>query len=155
MLQTPISYQEARAICLGYFHGDEIATDAYLSKYALKADGDKNKILEPTPDHMHHRMAREFARIEKKFKNPISEEEIFNLFDHFKYLVPQGGSMAGIGNPEPVSLANCFVVGNRFDSYGAICKTDEELVQISKRRGGVGTDISYLRPAGARFIMQL
>lgn len=150
MLQTPISYQEARKICLDYFKGDEIATDAYLSKYALKADGDKNKILEPTPDHMHRRMAREFARIEKKFKNPLSEEEIFDLFDHFKYLVPQGGSMAGIGNPEPVSLANCFVVGNRYDSYGAICKTDEELVQISKRRGGVGTDISYLRPAGSR-----
>lgn len=144
------SYDEAKVIALEYFHGDEIAADAYLSKYALKADGDKNKILEPSPDDMHRRMAKEFARIEKQFKNPLSEEDIYNVFKKFRYIVPQGGSMAGIGNPEPVSLANCFVVGNRFDSYGAICKTDEELVQISKRRGGVGTDVSYLRPSGAR-----
>ena len=142
------TYAEAKQLCLKYFKGDEMATDAYLSKYALKKDGDKDKIYEPTPDYMHHRMASEFARVEQKYPNPLTEKEIFELFDHFKYIIPQGGSMANIGNPLPVSLANCFVVGNRSDSYGAICKTDEEQVQICKRRGGVGHDLSHLRPAG-------
>ena len=142
------TFSEARKMCLTYFSGDEIATDAYLNKYALKQDGDINKIYEPTPDYMHRRLAKEFARIERKYENPLSEDEIFSLFEHFKYVIPQGGSMAGIGNPMPVSLSNCFVIGNTEDSYGAICKTDEEQVQISKRRGGVGHDLSYLRPKG-------
>lgn len=142
------TFSEARKMCLTYFSGDEIATDAYLNKYALKQDGDINKIYEPTPDYMHRRLAKEFARIERKYENPLSEDEIFSLFENFKYVIPQGGSMAGIGNPMPVSLSNCFVIGNTEDSYGAICKTDEEQVQISKRRGGVGHDLSYLRPKG-------
>lgn len=149
-MQNSYPYSAAKIVALKYFRGDEIAADAYLTKYALKLDGDKNKILEPSPDMMHRRMAKEFARIEENFPNPLNEEVIYNAFKNFKYIVPQGGSMAGIGNPEPVSLANCFVVGNRYDSYGAICKTDEELVQISKRRGGCGTDVSYLRPSGSR-----
>ena len=142
------SYEEAKQLCLKYFRGDEIATDAYLNKYALKKDGDKNIIYEPTPDYMHRRLAKEFARIEKKYPNGLSEMDIYSLLEHFKYIVPQGGSMAGIGNPMPVSLSNCFVIGTKEDSYGAICQTDEEQVQISKRRGGVGHDLSYLRPAG-------
>lgn len=142
------SYEEAKQLCLKYFRGDEIATDAYLNKYALKKDGDKNLIYEPTPDYMHRRLAKEFARIEKKYPNRLSEMDIYSLLEHFKYIVPQGGSMAGIGNPMPVSLSNCFVIGTKEDSYGAICQTDEEQVQISKRRGGVGHDLSYLRPAG-------
>lgn len=142
------TYEEAKQLCLKYFKGDEIATDAYLNKYALKKDGDKNLIYEPTPDYMHRRLAKEFARIEKKYPNGLSEMDIYSLLEHFKYIVPQGGSMAGIGNPMPVSLSNCFVIGTKEDSYGAICQTDEEQVQISKRRGGVGHDLSYLRPAG-------
>lgn len=142
------SYEEAKQLCLKYFRGDEIATDAYLNKYSLKKDGDKNIIYEPTPDYMHRRLAKEFARIEKKYPNGLSEMDIYSLLEHFKYIVPQGGSMAGIGNPMPVSLSNCFVIGTKEDSYGAICQTDEEQVQISKRRGGVGHDLSYLRPAG-------
>lgn len=142
------SYEEAKQLCLKYFRGDEIATDAYLNKYALKKDGDKNLIYEPTPDYMHRRLAKEFARIEKKYPNGLSEMDIYSLLEHFKYIVPQGGSMTGIGNSMPVSLSNCFVIGTKEDSYGAICQTDEEQVQISKRRGGVGHDLSYLRPAG-------
>lgn len=142
------SYEEAKQLCLKYFRGDEIATDAYLNKYALKKDGDKNLIYEPTPDYMHRRLAKEFARIEKKYPNGLSEMDIYSLLEHFKYIVPQGGPMSNIGNPLPVSLANCFVIGNRSDSYGAICRTDEEQVQICKRRGGVGHDLSHLRPAG-------
>ena len=98
------TYAEAKQLCLKYFKGDEMATDAYLSKYALKKDGDKDKIYEPTPDYMHHRMASEFARVEQKYPNPLTEKEIFELFDHFKYIIPQGGSMANIGNPLPVSF---------------------------------------------------
>lgn len=142
------TFEEAKKLCLSYFRGDEIAADAYLNKYALKKDGNKNQIYEPTPDYMHRRLAKEFARIEKKYPNGLSENDIYSLLEHFKYIVPQGGSMAGIGNPMPVSLSNCFVIGTKEDSYGAICQTDEEQVQISKRRGGVGHDLSYLRPKG-------
>lgn len=146
--QSVWSYEAAKELALEYFRGDEIAVDAYLTKYALKQNSDVSKILEPTPDYMHDRMAREFGRIEKQFKNPLSEKEIFELFQNFKYIVPQGGSMTGIGNPLPISLSNCFVIGNKNDSYGAICQTDEEQVQLSKRRGGVGHDLSYIRPKG-------
>ncbi len=98
---------------------------------------------------MHRRMAREFARIEKKYPNPLTEEEIFDLLDRFKYIVPQGSPMSGVGNPHQIqSLSNCFVVDSPADSYGGILKTDQEQVQIMKRRGGVGFDISTIRPSG-------
>lgn len=147
--QRTYSFDEAKEASLKYFRGDGIAADAYLSKYALKQNGDPNQILEPTPREMHKRLASEFARIERKFKNGLSEADLFSLMDGFKYIIPQGGSMMGIGNPLPISLSNCFVIGNRDDSYGSICMTDEEQVQLSKRRGGVGHDMSYIRPKGA------
>lgn len=147
--QKTYSFDEAKEASLKYFRGDGIAADAYLSKYALKQNGDPNQILEPTPHEMHKRLASEFARIERKFKNGLSEADLFSLMDGFKYIIPQGGSMMGIGNPLPISLSNCFVIGNRDDSYGSICMTDEEQVQLSKRRGGVGHDMSYIRPKGA------
>lgn len=147
--QKTYSFDEAKEASLKYFRGDGIAADAYLSKYALKQNGDPNQILEPTPREMHKRLASEFARIERKFKNGLSEADLFSLMDGFKYIIPQGGSMMGIGNPLPISLSNCFVIGNRDDSYGSICMTDEEQVQLSKRRGGVGHDMSYIRPKGA------
>jgi ribonucleoside-diphosphate reductase alpha chain len=132
---------------LKYFNGDAIATDVWINKYALK-DSDGN-LYEQNPDDMHLRLAKELARIEKKYPNPLTEEHIFSLLKDFKYIIPQGGSMAGIGNNRQIaSLSNCFVVGEpKWDSYGAICKTDQELVQISKRRGGIGTDLTGLRPA--------
>ena len=108
--------------------------------------------MERTPEDMHHRMASEFARIEKRYVNPMSEEQIFQLFDKFKYVIPQGSPMAGIGNRDQVvSLSNCFVIGNdaNSDSYGGIMKMDEEQVQLMKRRGGVGHDLSDIRPSGS------
>ena len=133
-----------------YFHGDELAGDVFLDKYALKtSNGD---ILESTPDDMHHRLAKELARIEAKYENPISEEEIYNLLKDFKYLLPQGSPSFGIGNDNFLtSLSNCFVIGpsEAADSYGSIMKFDEEQVQLMKRRGGVGQDISHIRPKGA------
>ena len=110
----------------------------WINKYALK-DSFGN-IYERTPDDMHKRLAKEVARIEKKYKNPLSEKEIYNLFKGFTYIVPQGSPMAGIGNPFQVSsLSNCFVIGSQADSYGGIIRTDEEQVQLMKRRGGVNT----------------
>ena len=131
---------------LSYFDGDAIATDVWINKYALKDSA--GNLFEKSPDEMHRRLARELARIEAKYPNPLTEEHIYLYLKDFKYIVPQGGSMAGIGNDRQVaSISNCFVVGEpEFDSYGAICKTDQELVQISKRRGGVGTDLSGTRP---------
>jgi len=133
-----------------YFDGDELAAGVWIDKYALK---DKNgNILEKSPEEMHHRLASEFARIEKRYINPMREELIFSLFDHFKYIIPQGSPMAGIGNRDQiVSLSNCFVIGNdgNSDSYGGIMKMDEEQVQLMKRRGGVGHDLSHIRPAGS------
>jgi ribonucleoside-diphosphate reductase alpha chain len=143
------SYEEALDACIKYFDGDELASRVFLDKYALR---DNNlDLVEKTPDQMHRRLAKEFARIEKKkFKNPYSEEFLFGLFDKFKYIIPQGSPMFGIGNEyQFVSISNCFVVDSPIDSYSSILKTDEQLVQISKRRGGVGVDISYLRPRGA------
>ncbi len=134
---------------ISYFKGDELAANVWINKYALK---DSNgELHELTPDDMHSRMAKELARIEKKYPHPLSQEEIFSLLKDFKYLVPQGGSMAGIGNSNQVgSLSNCFVIGQEgpADSYGAILKNDEEQVQLMKRRGGVGQDLSKLRPHG-------
>ncbi len=135
---------------VNYFGGDELAAGVWIDKYALK-DLEGN-LLERTPVDMHHRLAAEFARIENKYANPMTEEQIFTFFDKFQYIVPQGSPMAGIGNNDQiVSLSNCFVIGNdqRSDSYGGIMKMDEEQVQLMKRRGGVGHDLSNIRPAGS------
>lgn len=132
--------------CTEYFKGDTLAADVWINKYALR-DGDK--VYELNPDEMHRRLAREFARIERKYKNPLSEEDIYELLKDFKYIIPQGSPMAGIGNDfQVVSLSNCFVIGNpaNSDSYGGILKIDQEQVQLMKRRGGVGHDLSHIRP---------
>lgn len=131
-----------------YFNGDEMAANVWLNKYALK-DSHGN-YYERTPDDMHHRLAREIHRIEKKYPNPLSEEEIYQVLKDFKYIIPQGGPMNGIGNNFQItSLSNCFVIGNEYDSYGSIMLTDQEQIQLMKRRGGVGHDLSHLRPKGA------
>ncbi len=143
------SYEEVLEESVRYFEGDELAGKVFADKYALR-DNDGN-LLEKTPTDLHWRLAKEFARIEKnKFKEPLSEETIFNLFDHYKYISCQGGPCFGIGNDfQTVSLSNCYVVDSPVDSYGGILKADQELIQISKRRGGVGIDLSNLRPRGA------
>ena len=143
------TYDEAYDASCVYFKGDELAARVWVSKYALKDS--YGNIYEKTPDDMHHRLAREIARIEKKYANPMSEEEIFELLKDFRYIVPQGSPMAGIGNNYQVgSLSNCFVIGldGVPDSYGGIIKIDEEQVQLMKRRGGVGHDLSHIRPKG-------
>ena len=135
---------------LKYFKNDELAARVWLNKYALK-DSEGN-IYELTPNDMHTRIAKEIARVEKKYANPMSEKEIFDLIKDFKYIVPQGSPMAGIGNPYQIgSLSNCFVIGNdgNSDSYGGIMKIDQEQVQLMKRRGGVGHDLSHIRPKGS------
>ncbi len=144
------SHDEAVEASIKYFRGDEMAAKVWVSKYALK-DSFGN-IFELTPDDMHQRLASEIARIEKKYANPLSKEEIYELLRDFKYIVPQGGPMTGIGNHYQVaSLSNCFVIGtkNEADSYGGIMKVDEEQVQLMKRRGGVGHDLSHIRPKGS------
>lgn len=129
-----------------YFNGDGLAAEVFVSKYALK--NENKELLECTPDQMHRRLAKEFARIEKKYPNPMSEEEIFKMFDKFTYVSPQGSPMAGIGNEYQVSsLSNCFVI-DVVDSYGGICRADERIAQVSKRRGGVGMSVSPIRPKG-------
>ena len=143
-------FEEAFEASTKYFKGDELAARVWVNKYALKAsDG---SIFEKTPDDMHRRLAQEIARIENKYANPMGEDEIFNLLKDFKYIIPQGGPMSGIGNNEQiVSLSNCFVIGNdgNSDSYGGILKIDQEQVQLMKRRGGVGHDLSHIRPKGS------
>jgi len=144
-----VSYDEALAASKEYFHGDELAASVWINKYALK-DSFGN-LYERTPDDLHHRLAAEFARIENKYPNPMSEDEIFNLLKDFRYIIPQGGPMTGIGNDNQVaSLSNCFVIGHDHpaDSYGGIMMIDQEQVQLMKRRGGVGHDLSHIRPAG-------
>lgn len=139
--------QEAFDFALDYFNGDDLAARVWLNKYALK-DSDGN-IYESTPNDMHRRIAKEIGRIEAKYENAMSEQEIFDLIKDFKYIVPQGSPMAGIGNPYQIaSLSNCFVIGNSgdSDSYGGIMKIDQEQVQLMKRRGGVGHDLSHIRP---------
>jgi ribonucleoside-diphosphate reductase alpha chain len=146
----PLSYEEVLRHSVEYFKGDELAATVWANKYALK-DSDGN-IYEKDPDAMHRRMAKEFARIEKNYPNPMSEEEIYDIFKDFKYVIPQGSPMSGIGNDfQIVSLSNCFVIGedNPADSYGGIIKVDEEQVQLMKRRGGVGHDLSHIRPKGS------
>nr|WP_082211427.1 MULTISPECIES: adenosylcobalamin-dependent ribonucleoside-diphosphate reductase [Parabacteroides] len=135
---------------MDYFTGDELAAKVWVNKYALK-DAFGN-IYEESPNDMHHRLASEIARVEKKYPNPLSEQELFDLFDHFRYIVPQGSPMTGIGNDYQIaSLSNCFVIGldGQADSYGAIIRIDEEQVQLMKRRGGVGHDLSHIRPKGS------
>ncbi len=144
------SHEEVYEAALRYFDGDELAARVWSSKYALKDSA--GNIYELTPDDMHRRIAREMARVEAKYPNPMKEDEIFSLLKDFRYLVPQGSPMSGIGNNfQTVSLSNCFVIGleDPADSYGAILKLDEEQVQLMKRRGGVGHDLSQLRPKGA------
>lgn len=144
------TYNEAFEASKKYFEGDELAARVWATKYALKDS--QGNYFELTPDDMHRRIAREIARIERKYKNPLDEQLLFDLMNHFRYLVPQGSPMAGIGNNLQVgSLSNCFVIGLNGDpdSYGGIIKIDEEQVQLMKRRGGVGHDLSHLRPKGA------
>ena len=144
------TYDEAFEASLKYFAGDELAARVWVNKYAMK-DSFGN-IFEQSPDQMHWRIANEVARIEKKYKNPMSAEQVFELLDHFRYIIPAGSPMTGIGNNHQVaSLSNCFVIGldGNADSYGAILRVDEEQVQLMKRRGGVGHDLSHLRPKGA------
>ena len=144
------TFDEAFKASLDYFKGDELAAKVWVNKYALK-DAFGN-IYEQSPVDMHHRLANEIARIEEKYPNPLSKEELFDLFDHFRYIVPQGSPMTGIGNHFQIaSLSNCFVIGldGDADSYGAIIRIDEEQVQLMKRRGGVGHDLSHIRPKGS------
>ena len=144
------STEEAIKASTEYFKGDTLAASVFVNKYALKDS--QGNIYELTPDEMHRRIAREIARIERKYPDPISEEEIYEVLKDFRYIVPQGSPMAGIGNNFQVSsLSNCFVIGDdvKGDSYGAIMKVDQEQVQLMKRRGGVGHDLSHIRPNGS------
>lgn len=144
------THEEALKSSLEYFKGDELAASVWIGKYAMK-DSFGN-LFENNPDEMHRRLAIEFARIEANYPNPLSEEEIYSLLKEFKYIIPQGGPMSGIGNKHQIaSLSNCFVIGHKkpADSYGGIMRIDEEQVQLMKRRGGVGHDLSHIRPKGS------
>ena len=143
------TYEEAYEASLNYFDGDQLAARVWVNKYAMKDS--YGNIYEKTPADMHWRIANEIARIEQKYQNPMSAQEVFDLLDHFRYIVPAGSPMTGIGNNYQVaSLSNCFVIGldGPADSYGAIIRIDEEQVQLMKRRGGVGHDLSHIRPKG-------
>ncbi|MCK5666073.1 MAG: hypothetical protein KAI17_21435, partial [Thiotrichaceae bacterium] len=147
---TTYEYDEVIEKSKEYFNGDELAANVWVSKYALKDS--QGNIYESNPDEMHQRLAKEIARIEAKYPHPLSATDIYNLIKGFKYIVPQGGPMTGIGNHFQIaSLSNCFVIGNEgnSDSYGGIMKTDQEQVQLMKRRGGVGHDLSHIRPSGS------
>lgn len=149
-MENTYTYDEAFKASLEYFGGDELAARVWVNKYAMKDSF--GHIFERSPRDMHHRIAAEIARIEKKYNNPVSEEKVFALLDHFRYLVPAGSPMTGIGNHHQIaSLSNCFVIGidGNADSYGSIMKLDEEQVQLMKRRGGVGHDLSGIRPKGS------
>ncbi len=143
------TYDEAYDASLRYFDGDELSARVWVSKYALKDS--YGNLYELTPADMHRRIADEICRIENKYPNPLSHDEVFGLLDHFRYVVPQGSPMTGIGNDFQVaSLSNCFVIGldGKPDSYGGVIRIDEEQVQLMKRRGGVGHDLSHIRPKG-------
>lgn len=143
------SYEEAVAASSEYFKGDDLAATVWVSKYALKDSF--GHIYEKSPEQMHERIADEIVRIERKYPNPMAKEEVLGLIEHFRYVIPQGGPMTGIGNHMQIaSLSNCFVIGHKkpADSYGGIIRIDEEQVQLMKRRGGVGHDLSHLRPTG-------
>ena len=142
--------EEVLKMATKYFNGDEMVATVWMNKYALRDK--KGELLELSPEDMHRRIAREFARIEQKYANPVDEATIFELLKDFQYVIPQGSPMFGIGNSfQTASLSNCFVIGNggNSDSYGAIMKVDEEQVQLMKRRGGVGHDLSHIRPEGS------
>lgn len=148
-LPETYSHDEAVKASVAYFKGDELAATVWVNKYALKDSF--GKLYELTPDDMHWRIAREIARIEKRYTNPLTEQEVYEALRDFRYIVPQGSPMAGIGNNYQIaSLSNCFVIGNDHpaDSYGGIMKVDQEQVQLMKRRGGVGHDLSHIRPSG-------
>jgi len=148
--QTNYSYDESFEASLKYFGGDELAARVWVNKYAMKDSF--GHIFEKSPEDMHWRLANEIARIEQKYPNPLNAQQVFDLLDHFRYIVPAGSPMTGIGNSQQVaSLSNCFVIGldGDADSYGAIMKIDEEQVQLMKRRGGVGHDLSHIRPKGS------
>ena len=148
--ERTFTFEEAFKKSLEYFNGDELAAKVWVNKYALKDS--YGKIYEQSPDDMHWRIARELARVERKYANPMSEQEMYDLLKDFKYIVPQGSPMTGIGNKFQIaSLSNCFVIGNEgcADSYGGIMKIDQEQAQLMKRRGGVGHDLSHIRPAGS------
>ena len=150
MEKKTYSYEEAFEASLKYFGGDELAARVWVNKYAMKDS--YGNIFEQSPEDMHWRIANEVARIEKKYKNALTAEQVFELLDHFRYVVPAGSPMTGIGNHYQVaSLSNCFVIGleGNADSYGAILRIDEEQVQLMKRRGGVGHDLSHIRPKGS------
>ncbi len=150
MEKQTYTYDEAFKASLDYFNGDELAARVWVNKYAVKDSF--GTIYEKSPEDMHWRIANEIARIEAKYNNPMSAEEIFDLLDHFKYIVPSGSPMTGIGNDFQIaSLSNCFVIGidGKADSYGGIIRIDEEQVQLMKRRGGVGHDLSHIRPKGS------
>lgn len=152
-LKQTYSFDEAFKASLGYFDGDELAARVWVNKYALKDS--QGKIYERTPDDMHRRLASEIGRIEKRYPNPLSFDELFDLMQKFKYIVPQGSPMTGIGNNFQIaSLSNCFVIGHdgQADSYGGIMKIDQEQVQLMKRRGGVGHDLSHIRPSGSQVL---
>lgn len=147
---TSYEYSDVVKSAIKYFKGDELAANVWVNKYALKDSA--GNIYEQTPDDMHKRLASEIARIEAKYPNSLSEQEVYELLKDFKYIVPQGGPMTGIGNNHQIaSLSNCFVIGNKgtADSYGGVMKIDEEQVQLMKRRGGVGHDLSHIRPKGS------
>ncbi len=149
--QKSFTQEEAFEASLKYFKNDDLAARVWINKYALKDSA--GNLFEKSPDDMHRRIAKEISRIEKKYANPLSEAEVFDLIKDFKYIVPQGSPMAGIGNPYQIaSLSNCFVIGNdgASDSYGGIMKIDQEQVQLMKRRGGVGHDLSHIRPKGSQ-----
>lgn len=144
------THEEATKATLAYFNGDELATSVWLNKYALKDS--YGNLYEKSPEDMHWRIAKEIARIESRYPNPLTAQEVFDTLHNFKHIVPQGSPMAGIGNNFQIaSLSNCFVIGNKglSDSYGGIMKIDQEQVQLMKRRGGVGHDLSHIRPAGS------
>ena len=144
------SFDEAFQASLEYFGGDELAARVWVNKYAMKDSF--GRIYEKSPEQMHWRIANEIVRIENKYKNPLTAQEVFDLLDHFRYIIPAGSPMTGIGNTHQIaSLSNCFVIGldGDADSYGAIMRIDEEQVQLMKRRGGVGHDLSHIRPKGS------
>ena len=148
--RTTYTYDDVIKSATKYFDGDELAASVWLNKYALKDSA--GNLYERTPDDMHKRLASEIARVESKYSNSLTESEVYDLLKDFKYIVPQGGPMTGIGNPFQIaSLSNCFVIGNKgvADSYGGVMKIDEEQVQLMKRRGGVGHDLSHIRPKGS------
>jgi ribonucleoside-diphosphate reductase alpha chain len=150
MIKTANVYpvREAIEASTAYFGGDELAASVWVNKYALKDS--RGNIYERTPEAMHRRIAAELSRIEQRYPNPIAEDILFKLLEHFRYIIPQGSPMSGIGNDFQVSsLSNCFVIGNHADSYGGIIRADEEQVQLMKRRGGVGHDLSHIRPKGS------